>query len=237
MPRTWSRARLARLDGASVRRVGAGGRARPAPRDAGALRRLPQPGAPGRRRAQGRASSRNARRARRSRTSSKTFNTARVEALELDNLIETAKATIVSAESAPRIARRAGEERLPEPRRRRLAEALAVVSRRQPPRVQAGEHEAGVGGSLSAEDPHLLTRSARHEIPHLPLRPREGREALRPGLRRRARSARPDAARRADPGEGGRRHAVLPPKLPRRRLRLGRDEHQRQERISPASRT
>jgi succinate dehydrogenase / fumarate reductase flavoprotein subunit len=30
---------------------------------------------------------------------SKTFNTARVEALELDNLIETAKATIVSAEA------------------------------------------------------------------------------------------------------------------------------------------
>jgi succinate dehydrogenase / fumarate reductase flavoprotein subunit len=30
---------------------------------------------------------------------SKTFNTARIEALELDNLIETAKATIVSAEA------------------------------------------------------------------------------------------------------------------------------------------
>ena len=30
---------------------------------------------------------------------SKTFNTARVEALELDNLIEVAKATIVSAEA------------------------------------------------------------------------------------------------------------------------------------------
>jgi succinate dehydrogenase / fumarate reductase, flavoprotein subunit len=30
---------------------------------------------------------------------SRTFNTARVEALELDNLVETAKATIVSAEA------------------------------------------------------------------------------------------------------------------------------------------
>jgi succinate dehydrogenase / fumarate reductase flavoprotein subunit len=30
---------------------------------------------------------------------SKVFNTARVEALELDNLVETAKATIVSAEA------------------------------------------------------------------------------------------------------------------------------------------
>src|SRR4029079_16598479 len=33
------------------------------------------------------------------RDKSKTFNTARVEALELDNLVETAKATIVSAEA------------------------------------------------------------------------------------------------------------------------------------------
>ena len=32
---------------------------------------------------------------------SKVFNTARIEALELDNLIETAKATIVSAEARP----------------------------------------------------------------------------------------------------------------------------------------
>ena len=33
------------------------------------------------------------------RDKSRTFNTARVEALELDNLIETAKATVVSAEA------------------------------------------------------------------------------------------------------------------------------------------
>jgi succinate dehydrogenase/fumarate reductase flavoprotein subunit len=73
---------------------------------------------------------------------SRVFNTARVEALELDNLIETAKATIVSAPSAPRIARRAGAQRLSRPRRRQLAEAHAVVSRRQPPRLQAGQSEA-----------------------------------------------------------------------------------------------
>ena len=30
--------------------------------------------------------------------------------------------------------------------------------------------------------------------------------------------------------EGGRRHAVVSPQLPRRRVRLRRDEHQRQER-------
>ena len=43
-----------------------------------------------------------ARRARRSRIRASTFNTARVEALELDNLIETAKATIVSARGPAR---------------------------------------------------------------------------------------------------------------------------------------
>ena len=43
---------------------------------------------------------------------SRVFNTARVEALELDNLIETAKATVVSAEARQRIARRAGAQRL-----------------------------------------------------------------------------------------------------------------------------
>ncbi len=49
---------------------------------------------------------------------SKTFNTARVEALELDNLIETAKATIVSAAGAAGVARRAGAQRLSRARRR-----------------------------------------------------------------------------------------------------------------------
>ena len=82
-----------------VRRIGAGGRARPAQGDAGALRRLPQPGAPGRRRAQGAWSSSSASLRIAIKDKSRTFNTARVEALELDNLIETAKATIVSAEA------------------------------------------------------------------------------------------------------------------------------------------
>ncbi len=43
---------------------------------------------------------------------SQMFNTARVEALELDNLIETAKATIVSAEARRESPRRAGAQRL-----------------------------------------------------------------------------------------------------------------------------
>jgi len=43
---------------------------------------------------------------------SRTFNTARVEALELDNLIETAKATVVSAAARHEFARRPGAQRL-----------------------------------------------------------------------------------------------------------------------------
>ena len=92
-------ARLARLDGPAAGESRAGRRQRAAPHDAGALRRVPQPGAADRGRAQGHG----ARRARASASSigdkSRTFNTARVEALELDNLMETAKATIVSAEA------------------------------------------------------------------------------------------------------------------------------------------
>jgi succinate dehydrogenase / fumarate reductase flavoprotein subunit len=57
---------------------------------------------------------------------SQVFNTARVEALELDNLIEVAKATVIRR-SAARITGRASAQRLPESRRRQLAEAHALV--------------------------------------------------------------------------------------------------------------
>ena len=49
-------------------------------------------------------------------------------------------------------------------------------------------------------------------IPHLPLRPGQGRQAVHPGLRRRARAHRPHAARRADAhARRSRRHALVPP--------------------------
>ena len=58
---------------------------------------------------------------------SKMFNTARVEALELDNLIETAMATMVSAEARKESRGAQARSDFPEPRRRQLAEAHAVV--------------------------------------------------------------------------------------------------------------
>ena len=78
---------------------------RPAPRDAGALRRVPLPRRPreGRRKIKEIAKELK-------RTfiadKSKVFNTARVEALELENLVETAMATIVSAEARKEAAAR-----------------------------------------------------------------------------------------------------------------------------------
>ena len=88
------------------------------------------------------------------------FNTARVEALELDNLIETAKATIVSAEA--RRESRGAQARSDYPDRDdvELAEAHAVVSRRQSARVQAGQPEAAVGRRVSAEGADVLSLDA-----------------------------------------------------------------------------
>ncbi len=73
---------------------------------------------------------------------SRVFNTARIEALELDNLIETAKATVVSAEARRESRGAQARSDYPDARRRQLAEAHAVVSRRQPARLQAGQSEA-----------------------------------------------------------------------------------------------
>ena len=85
---------------AAKRRERRRGRRRHAPHDAGALRRVPLPG-PARRRAWRKIKDdRRARRAHRHRGQEpRSFNTARVEALELDNLIEIARATMVSAEA------------------------------------------------------------------------------------------------------------------------------------------
>ena len=143
-----------------VRRVGAGGRARPASGDAGPLRRLPQPGAPRGGRAQGERA-RAARVAHGDQGQEQDLQHGAGRSARARQPDRDGEGDDRLGRGAARVSRRAGEKRLSGPRRRRLAQAFAVVSRRQPPRVQAGEHEARVGGRLSTEDPHLLGSSAR----------------------------------------------------------------------------
>ena len=89
--------RLNRLDSIDQRRIRAGRGQRHPRDDAAARRRVPHAGLAGRRRGEDRRRARARRSASRSRTSRKVFNTARIEALEVENLIEAAQATMVSA--------------------------------------------------------------------------------------------------------------------------------------------
>ena len=87
---------------------------------------------------------------------SKVFNTARVEALELDNLIETAKATIVSAEARKESRGAHAHRDFAERDDSELDEAHAVVLGGQSSRLQAGQPQAADRRDLRAQGPHLL---------------------------------------------------------------------------------
>ena len=202
---------------------------RPAQDDAGALRRVPQPAAADRGRAARSWSSSERVAAHGDRDKSRTFNTARVEALELDNLIETAKATIVSAEARRESRGAQARSDYPGARRRELAQAHAVVPRRQPPRLQAGQPEAAVGRIVPAEGAHVLSsRTMKFRIyrydPEKDAKPRlqDYDVALDPHDRMlldaliRLKAVDDTLSFRRSCREG--------------RLRLRRDEHQRQER-------
>ena len=79
------------------------------------------------------------------------FNTARVEALELDNLIEIARATMVSAEA--RKESRGAHDRADFPKRDDVnwLKHTLWYQRRRPARVQAGAPEAADGRDVRAE--------------------------------------------------------------------------------------
>jgi succinate dehydrogenase / fumarate reductase, flavoprotein subunit len=105
-----SLARLARLDGsAKARRAGRGQRH---PQRCSSTPRVPHPGQHGRRRGARSPRWPNASRPSALKDKSKVFNTARIEALEVENLIEAAQATIVSAAARQEKPRRAHRQRL-----------------------------------------------------------------------------------------------------------------------------
>ena len=163
---------------------------------------------------------------------SKVFNTARVEALEVDNLMESALATMVSA-AARRECRGAHtvsdyERPIDDPETpngRNDAEWMKHTlwyQRRQPARLQAGQPEAADGRIDPAEGAHVLsmkrtdTRSTptdgRHRRPTRAFQiyrydPDTGAKPRMQTLRGRARRQRAHAARRADEAEGGRSDA------------------------------
>ena len=195
---------------------------------------------------------------------SKIFNTARVEALEVDNLMESALATMVSAAARARVPRRAHGLRLraadrrsgraERAQRRRVDEAHALVQRRQPARLQAGEPEAADRRVDTAEGAHLLimanepTPSA--SSPRLDSIGAPVPTAKTPAHASASTATTPRTAPRRrmqtmqvelDGSERMLLDALMKLKeidpslsfsalVPRGRVRLGRDEHQRQER-------
>ena len=203
---------------------------------------------------------------------SKIFNTARVEALEVDNLMESALATMISAAA-----------------RRECRGAHTVSDYERPiddPVAPNGRNDAewmkhtlwfSEGNRLDYKPVNLKPQTVesippkvrtfwimeKEPTPALPTRRRRrlDRDRRRPTRRPRstaldalrtfriyrydpengaapthaddagrARRQRPHAARRADEAEGDRSEPELQALVPRGRLRLGRDEHQRQER-------
>ncbi len=147
--------RLARLDGATSGESVSEVAARPAHVDAGALRRVPQPAAAVRGREAG-DGDRGAREAHRDQGQERDLQHGAGRGARARQPDRDREGDRRVGRGPPRVARRAGAQRLPDPRRRQLAQAHAVVPRRQPARVQAGEHEAAVGRAVPAEGADLL---------------------------------------------------------------------------------
>ena len=163
-PRRWTRpasssamARLTRWEQDRRGRIGA----RPARRvpqgDGGPRRRVPHRGDHGRGRRTKCESIRERLNDVRLADQSKVFNTARIEALELENLIDVGMAIAIVGTAPHGKPRRPFAPRLPEARRPELDEAQPVLPGRRPPGLQAGADQAADGRELPAQGTGLLT--------------------------------------------------------------------------------
>ena len=112
------------------------------------------------------------------------FNTARVEALELDNLVETAMSTIVSAEA--RKESRGAQARADFPERDDKNWMKHTLWYKEGNRL---DYKPVHLKPLSVETIEPKVRTLLMKLSHLPLRPGQGREALHEGLRGQARLA------------------------------------------------
>ena len=189
---------------------------------------------------------------------SKVFNTARVEALEVENLVEVARATMVSAaarhecrgaHTVKDYERPADDPKHPlgrndvdwmkhtlwysEGNRLDYNRCSSNRSARSPCRRRSGPSDHHVQRQSDQLVLELPLRKSTHgeqtRVPGLPLRPRPGHAAAHADARGRARWHGAHAAGRADQAQVDRSHVEFPP-LVRGHVRLRRDKHQRQER-------
>ena len=177
----------------------------------------------------------------------KRFNTDLLEAVELGFLLDLAEVLVVSALARNGVPRRPLPRGLPEPRRRQLHaphDGLPRGRRRRRPTSIRLDYKPVVADPLPADGAEVLMTTATVDR-----RSQRRAEAVRatitvtlrirrfnpevdaephwerlPGRRR---PDRPRARRPAQDQVGAGRHADLPPLLRARRLRLGRDAHQR----------
>ena len=158
------------------------------------------------------------------------FNTARVEALELDNLVETAMATIVSAEA--RKESRGAQARADFPERDDKNWMKHTLWYKEGNRLayKPVHLKPLTVEIVRAEGQDLLDETAM-KLSIYRYDPDKDEKPYMKDYDVQLEHARPHAARRAGASvkEQDDTHR-LPALLPRRRVRLGRDQHQRQER-------
>jgi succinate dehydrogenase / fumarate reductase iron-sulfur subunit len=164
---------------------------------------------------------------------SKVFNTARVEALELDNLIETAKATITSAVARKESRGAHAHNDFPKRDDENWMKHTLWYLGRQPPGLQAVFTKPLTVDTFKPKATYFLRPAMPRTLKLKIYRydPDKDAKPYMQDLTVELQGHRQDAAGRAAAHQVRRRRFAGPaPLVPRRRVRFGRDEHQRQER-------